>query len=61
LRALARDGCAVIISGHEVKTLLGASDEVVWVTSGTSYFLGAPDDALQNERFRREYLTGSWT
>lgn len=58
---LARDGCAVIISGHEVQPLLSAADEVVWVASGTSYCLGTPEDALQNERFRREYLTGTWS
>lgn len=60
VRDLARAGCAVLVSGHEVKTLMDAVDEVVWVTAGTSYALGSPDRALEDERFRREYLTGSW-
>lgn len=60
LRALAGDGCAVVVSGHEVKDLLGTADEVVWVTSGTTYSLGTPGAAVQHERFRREYLTGTW-
>jgi ABC-type multidrug transport system ATPase subunit len=60
LRALAANDCAVIISGHEVRELLGASDEVVWVRAGTSYQLGAPEEALENDHFRREYLIGAW-
>lgn len=60
-RALAKSGCAVVISGHDVKLLMHFADTVVWVTSGTSYVLGSPAEALANERFRREYLTGTWT
>lgn len=61
LRRLAVDGTAVVVSGHEVQTLMDAADEVVWVTSGTSYSVGSAKKALAHERFRREYLTGSWT
>jgi ABC-type multidrug transport system ATPase subunit len=60
-RRLADLGTAVVVSGHETQSLLAASDEVVWVTSGTTYSLGSPGQALNQERFRREYLTGSWT
>jgi lipopolysaccharide export system ATP-binding protein len=59
-RGLADRGAAVVVSGHETQSLLGASDEIVWVTSGTTYSLGPPEAALEQERFRREYLTGSW-
>jgi ABC-type multidrug transport system ATPase subunit len=60
-RRLADRGTAVIVSGHETGSLMVASDEVVWVTSGTTYSLGSPGKALDQEVFRREYLTGSWT
>lgn len=59
-KGLAKGGAAVVVSGHETQSLLAASDEVVWVTSGTTYTLGAPERALGRERFRREYLTGTW-
>lgn len=60
-RSLAGNGCAVVISGHDIKALMDCADRVIWVTSGTSYVLGNPEQALANERFRREYLTGNWT
>jgi ABC-type multidrug transport system ATPase subunit len=56
---LATNGVAVIITGHEVPTLLDAADHITWCTSGTTYELGAPQVAIRNESFRREYL-GSW-
>jgi lipopolysaccharide export system ATP-binding protein len=57
--SLAADGVAVVITGHEVPTLLDAADHVTWCTSGTTYELGPPQIAIRNESFRREYL-GSW-
>lgn len=54
--ALAADGVAVVITGHEVPTLLGVADHVTWCTSGTTYELGPPAIAKRNEAFRREYL-----
>ncbi|HST07781.1 MAG TPA: ATP-binding cassette domain-containing protein [Gemmatimonadaceae bacterium] len=54
--ALAADGVAVVVAGHEVSTLLGAADHVTWCTSGTTYELGPPQTAINNETFRREYL-----
>jgi ABC-type multidrug transport system ATPase subunit len=53
---LAKDGVAVVITGHEVPTLLAAADHITWCTSGTTYELGPPAVATQHERFRREYL-----
>jgi len=55
-RAFAQAGTAVVISGHEVHTLLDAADHVTWCTSGTTYELGASDAARRDERFHREYL-----
>lgn len=57
--ALASDGVAVVITGHEVPTLLDVADHVTWCTSGTTYELGHPRVATRHEAFRREYL-GSW-
>lgn len=57
--SLAADGVAVVITGHEVPTLLDAADHVTWCTSGTTYELGSPQIAIRNESFRREYLR-SW-
>ncbi len=55
-RELARAGCAVVVTGHDVDALLDGSDHVTWCTSGTTYELGAPAAALAHEAFRREYL-----
>ena len=55
-RALAAEGVAVVVSGHEVGTLLAAADHVTWCTSGTTYELGAPAAAVRHEVFAREYL-----
>ncbi|HEX6599789.1 MAG TPA: ATP-binding cassette domain-containing protein [Gemmatimonadaceae bacterium] len=55
-RELAESGVAVVVTGHEVPTLLAAADHVTWCVSGTTYELGAPERASEDERFRREYL-----
>lgn len=60
LRALADAGCAVLATGHETATLLALADQVVWMTSGTTYALGAPADAVRHDHFRREYLGPGW-
>ena len=55
-RALASGGCAVVVSGHEVPSLLAAADHVTWCTGGTTHELGAPAQACEDEGFRRGYL-----
>ncbi len=55
-RALAERGCAVVISGHEVPTMFPIADRLLWVTSGTTEWLGSPEEARRSHRFRREYL-----
>lgn len=59
LSDVAADGVAVVITGHEVASLLDAADHVTWCTSGTTYELGPPALATRHHEFRREYL-GSW-
>ena len=56
LRAMAADGCAVVVTGHEVPSLLAAADHITWCTSGTTYELGAPAQACAHDGFRRDYL-----
>jgi hypothetical protein len=46
----------VVVTGHEVPTLLDAVDHVTWCTSGTTYELGPPAVATQHRVFRREFL-----
>jgi ABC-type multidrug transport system ATPase subunit len=56
LKDLAAAGTAIVVTGHEVPTLLAAADHVTWCTSGTTYELGPPAAAVRHESFRREYL-----
>lgn len=56
LRELAQTGCAIIVSGHEVSQVLSIADDVVWMVAGTTIGLGAPDVAVRNDQFKREYL-----
>lgn len=55
-RAMAAEGCAVVVTGHEVQALLALADHVTWCTSGTTYELGTREEALAHEVFKREYL-----
>jgi lipopolysaccharide export system ATP-binding protein len=56
LKEIAAAGTAVVVTGHEVPTLLAAADHVTWCTAGTTYELGASAAAVLHESFRREYL-----
>lgn len=58
-RHLAANGCAVVVTGHEVNALKPYLDSVVWVTSGTTYSLGSTESAWNHEAFQREYLGAS--
>lgn len=55
-RALTDGGTGVLLTGHEVDTLLELADDVVWMTAGATHHLGPPDQARQHDQFRREYL-----
>jgi ABC-type multidrug transport system ATPase subunit len=46
----------VVLTGHDVSTLLDIADRVVWCTDGTTYDLGMPADAVRDWRFRQGYL-----
>lgn len=55
-RMLRAAGCAIMVSGHEVPSMLDLADEVVWVTSGTTHALGSSTNAQRHHQFCREYL-----
>lgn len=57
LRALAAGGTAVLITGHEVRQLLALGDHIIWMTGGTTHYLGPPAQALEHRLFRGDYLT----
>jgi ABC-type lipopolysaccharide export system ATPase subunit len=59
LLEMAREGCAVVITGHEVPAMLAAVDHVTWCTAGTTYEMGPPFMARTDERFMRDYLGSS--
>jgi ABC-type multidrug transport system ATPase subunit len=56
LRFLAARGCAVVVTGHEVRSLFEVADRVTWCTSGTTYDLGTVVDARAHLHFCRDYL-----
>ena len=56
LRALAARGCGILLTGHDVHTVMDVSDDVIWMVAGTTHGLGTPDEASAYEQFRREYL-----
>jgi ABC-type multidrug transport system ATPase subunit len=60
LRALAANGCAVMITGHEVPYLMRFSDHITWCASGTTLELGSPAEAERHDAFRAAYLGQSW-
>lgn len=55
-RGMARQGCAIVITGHEVRQLLNTADDIVWMAAGTTHGIGTPAEAVRHEQFRREYL-----
>jgi ABC-type multidrug transport system ATPase subunit len=56
LRRMAVEGCAVIVTGHEVSALMAAVHHVTWCTDGSTYELGPPFMARNDDRFRTMYL-----
>ena len=56
LLQMTKEGCAVVITGHEVPAMLDAVHHVTWCTAGTTYEMGPPFMARTDERFMRDYL-----
>jgi lipopolysaccharide export system ATP-binding protein len=55
-RIMAQEGCAIAITGHEVRQLMDTADDVIWMAAGTTHGIGTPEEATQHHQFRREYL-----
>lgn len=55
-RALADEGCAVLVTGHETPELLPACDRVAWLSGGSISMLGDGKTARLHHSFRRDYL-----
>lgn len=53
---IAKAGCAVVITGHEVPAIMSAVHHITWCTAGTTYEMGPPFMARTDERFMRDYL-----
>jgi len=56
IREISAAGCAVVLSGHDVHTLLDVADHITWCESGTTQELGSPAQALAHDQFRLGYL-----
>lgn len=56
LQALRANGCAIVVTGHDIPALFGLADEIIWMTAGTTHPLGAPAKARENWQFQREFL-----
>ena len=56
LRELAGQGCAVIVTGHDVTDVLALADSVTWMAVGTTHQLGTPEGARSHDQFVRGYL-----
>ncbi|HEX2091139.1 MAG TPA: ATP-binding cassette domain-containing protein [Longimicrobiaceae bacterium] len=56
LRALAAEGCAVVLTGHELGSVFEVAEEVLWVESGTTRVMGSPEEARTHWEFRRDFL-----
>jgi ABC-type multidrug transport system ATPase subunit len=58
MQRLARNGAAIVVSGHEVTTLMEFTDDVVWCTAGTTHAFASPGAAAVDWAFQREFLGG---
>lgn len=56
LRGMANGGCAVVVSGHEVETVLDLADRITWCTDGTTREYGSPAAARADSRFQEGYF-----
>jgi ABC-type multidrug transport system ATPase subunit len=56
LRRIAETGASVVVTGHEVPTVMTLVDHVTWCTSGTTRELGTPAVAAAEWAFQQEFL-----
>jgi ABC-type multidrug transport system ATPase subunit len=56
VRELAGAGCAVVLTGHEIASILAVADSIVWLRDGTTQALGSAAQASADWRFGRDFL-----
>jgi ABC-type multidrug transport system ATPase subunit len=56
LREMSEEGCAIVVTGHDVDDLMALADDVIWVVGGTTHGLGTTEEAKAHHQFRREYI-----
>ena len=56
LRPFANAGCAIVLTGHEVSTILPHVDRINWCVAGTTRQFGSTLEALTDFGFRRDFL-----
>jgi len=56
LREMSAEGCAIVVTGHDVDDLMALADDVIWVVGGTTHGLGTTEQARAHHQFRREYI-----
>ncbi len=56
IRTMADEGCAVVVTGHDVRPLMELADQIIWMVAGTTHGIGSPEEARNHHQFRREYL-----
>lgn len=55
-RGLAAEGCAIVVTGHEIEALFELADVVTWCAEGTTVEFRSPAAARADWRFQRDYL-----
>jgi ABC-type multidrug transport system ATPase subunit len=55
LRALARTGCAVVLTGHELPLLVSSLDAVTWCHAGRTREFGSVAEAMQDFGAQRDF------
>ena len=55
-KAFARAGGAVVLTGHELPTLMSHVDDFTWCTAGTTREFASGADAMRDFAFRRDFL-----
>lgn len=56
MRELVSRGSAVVVTGHEVPTLMACADAVVWCRAGTTQAFASPAAAFDDWAFQQEFL-----
>ncbi|MFH1762736.1 MAG: ATP-binding cassette domain-containing protein [Gemmatimonadota bacterium] len=56
IRTMADEGCAVVVTGHELRPLMELADQIIWMVAGTTHGIGSPEQARKHDQFRKEYL-----